>query len=173
MHFSLEILSMAGQRTKLRRFTLLPAIFLLLTGCVNNVMPEPIEKIVEMSQDSPEHLRLHLEIKTVDTDSLLVQIFLGNSSENADTLYHSSSFPLTLKYIGTKKLGPPFEKLVFFDDLNTTVVQADSKKLISRYQTKKLSSTPYKIISLFRYSQDEPDNNSQHFWLASDPVEIN
>ena len=41
--------------------------FFLLIGCVNidtdkDVMPEAIEEIVELSQTSPEHLNLILEI---------------------------------------------------------------------------------------------------------------
>lgn len=162
----------------MKRFTLPLAFFFLLIGCVNidtdkDVMPEAIEEIVELSQTSPEHLNLILEIKNIESDSLAVNIFLDNSdTTTADTLYHSSSFPSNVAYINRKELTHPFEKLVFFDDLITTVVEVDSKKLISSFQTKSFSSTPYEIISLFRYTKDPPDNNNKHFWLVSDPVEV-
>ena len=155
------------------------ATFLLLIGCINNdvdkdVMPETIVEIVELSQNSPEHLNLYLDVENIETDSLLVQIYLDNSSPtNADTLYHSSSFTLNVAYINKNELTHPFVDLVFFDDLNSTVVKANSKKLISSYKIKSLSSTPYKIISLFRYTQGHPDNDSSKLlWLASDTVKV-
>jgi len=158
----------------MKAFALLIATFILLSGCYDkNTMPEAIEEIVELSQHSPEHLNLILEIENIESDSLMVNIFLDNSdTTTADTLYHSSSFPLHVAYINEKYLTPSMNDQVFFSDINSTVVRANSKKLISSFQVKKLSSTSYKMITLFRYTQHHPDNNSKHLWLASDPVKI-
>jgi hypothetical protein len=62
-----------------------------------------------------------------------------------------TDFPLYVAYINKKEITPSVEDQFFFDDVNTTVVKADTKKLIKSYQIKRLSGTPYKIIALFRY----------------------
>lgn len=159
----------------MKTYTFILATFFLHTGCVNidadkDVIPEAIEEIVELSQNSPKNLNLYLDVEKIETDSLLVQIYLGNSSTtNADTLYHSSSFPLIVGHINKKEITHPFGDLVFFDDLNATVVKARSKKLISSYKFKSLSNSTYKIITVFRYTLN-PDSTS--LWLVSDFVKI-
>lgn len=150
-------------------------ITIVFVGCLDSgtekEMPEIINDLKLMSNKSPEHLELNLEITELTTDSLLISFFLKNTNEINDTLFHSSNFPLHVAFSGDEELTPPLIEQIFFDDLESIVVKGNSSRKINITQVKKLSKSPYKIIGLFRYKKDS-DPDSTEFWLITDPTII-
>jgi|GEM_PF-1713060 hypothetical protein len=139
----------------------------------NDGIPEEVDKIISLSQTSPDYLNLHVDISNTESDSLIINTYIVNSSNTyTDTLYHASNFPLFVAYVNNSEITPPLEKQIFFDDLNITFLKADTRILVNSNKVKKITSTPYNIIALFRYKQNPNDIDSEHFWLASEPLKV-
>lgn len=152
-------------------------IILLSVSCIsggfdNNSMPEEVETILEMSQQSPDYLNLSIEILKAESDSVFVNLsFINSSNTNpVDTLYHSSSFPQLIAFKEGILLTRPIEEQIFFDDLNSTMIHKNTAN-IRTYGMKRLTGAPYKIVAVFRYRQRVNDRDD--LWLVSEPLLVN
>lgn len=153
-------------------------VALVLVNCesqnlYNEKMPDIIHELSTQMDKLPGTPKLDMKLAEVKHDSLVIEIYLDNSnSQYGDTLYHSSSFPTIIAYIGKEELTPPFHEQVFFDDLNSMILTSNSIKKVKTYQIKKLSGSPYKIVGLFRYNQNPHDSGKKQFWLVSEPITV-
>lgn len=153
------------------RIVIVVVIFII--GCSGGnhekEMPDSLRDLILVSQKSPDHLKLNLELEELESDSLIVSLFLENNSTMNDTLYHSSNFPLHVIFSGEKEITHPIQNQFFFDDLESTIVFANSKKMIQNIRIRKLSDSSYKVISLFRYRENSQSSDNLNLWLVSEP----
>jgi hypothetical protein len=143
----------------------------LLISCTSNKheeIPEIIKEIKERRQDSL--LSLTISDYDVSQDTVLIKIYIDSKKNRTDTLFHSSSYPAIISYIGKNELSRPFEDQIVFHDLARTIVPSGSQILIHEWKMLKRAE-PYNIIAIFNYTQRD-EMYTEDYWMVSNSISI-
>lgn len=143
----------------------------LLISCTSNQheeIPEIIKEIKEGRQDPL--LSLTISDYDVSQDTVLIKIYIDSKKNRTDTLFHSSSYPAIISYIGKNELSIPFEDQIIFHELAHTIVPSGSQILIYGWKMLKRAE-PYNIIAVFNYTQRD-EMFAEDYWMVSNAISI-